>query len=139
MYSLFHQPARDFDWLREAMNNLFASASGTVHEFPALNVWANENGAIARAELPGIGPEALDISVLNDTLTLKGSRTGEELSQDDRWLRRERLHGEFSRSLRLPFRVNGDAVKADFKNGVLSVTLPRAESDKPRKITVKTV
>jgi|ERR1043165_747119 HSP20 family protein len=135
--SLFHRPARDFDWLREAMNNLFSSASGTVHEFPALNVWANENGAVARGELPGMGPENIEISVLNDTLTLKGSRKGEELKPEDQWLRHERLHGEFNRALKLPFHVEGDGVSAEFKNGVLTVKLPRAESDKPRKIAIK--
>jgi len=135
--SLFHQPARDFAWLREAMNNLFSSASGTVHEFPALNVWANQNGAVARAELPGMGSENIEISVQNDTLTLKGARKNEELKAEDNLLRHERLHGEFSRSLKLPFHVNGDAVTADFKHGVLTVALPRAESDKPRKIAVK--
>ncbi len=75
---------------------------------------------------------------MNDTLTLKGSRASEPLKEDERFLRRERLHGEFARALKLPFKVDGSAVAAKFDNGVLTIDLPRAESDKPRKIAIKT-
>lgn len=136
--NLCYQPARDFGFLREAMDNLFSGVSGTVHEFPPVNVWTNENGAVVRAELPGVDSANIDISVVNDTLTLKGKRPGEELNEGDRLLRRERLRGEFARALSLPFKVDANAVAAKFDNGVLTINLPRAESDKPRKIAIKT-
>ena len=137
--TLCNQPARDFGFLREAMDNLFSGASGTVHEFPPVNVWANDNGAIIQAELPGVESAHIDIAVVNNTLTLKGKRAGEELKEDGRVLRRERQRGEFARALNLPFKVDGNAVSATFDKGVLTITLPRAESDKPRKIAIKAV
>jgi HSP20 family protein len=126
-------------WLHAAMNDLFSGVSGAVHGFPPVNVWYNGETALAKAELPGVNPESLDVSVVNDTLTLKGSRAGEldaAQAESAQWLRRERPAGEFTRAVKLPFRVESDKVGAAFSNGVLTLTLPRAEADKPRKIAV---
>jgi len=89
------------------------------------------------AELPGVDPNNLDISVINETLTLRGSRKPPELKEGETFHRRERLFGEFTRTLQLPFRVDSNAVEAHVKNGVLIVKLPRAEADKPRKVAIK--
>jgi HSP20 family protein len=126
--------------LRREMNRLFAGlpARGTATpNYPAMNVWANEDGAIVTAELPGIDPEEIDISVTGDTLTLTGRREPEALAEDEIYHRRERIHGRFTRTFQLPFEVEAKDVDAVYQKGVLHITLPRSEADKPQKITVK--
>jgi HSP20 family protein len=104
--------------------------------YPAMNVWTNEDGAITTAELPGFDPDEIEITVEGDTLKVAGSRAPEELGEG-KYHRRERGCGSFTRSFQLPFQVQGDAVEASFERGVLRINLPRAEADKPKKITVK--
>ncbi|SRR5579875_486877 len=129
---------RDMQRLQQQLNRLL-SAGGwpAAEEFPPVNVWASENGAVVRSEIPGIEPSDVEISLVNNTLTIKGSRKAEELKNGQRCHRQERGYGEFTRSLQLPFGVDADNVQARFSNGVLQITLPRAEADKPRKIGVK--
>ncbi|HDQ72581.1 MAG TPA: Hsp20/alpha crystallin family protein [Chloroflexi bacterium] len=134
----FTSPWREMERLRREMNRLFATApAGRVATYPALNIWANEDGALVTAELPGVDPEAIDISVVGDTLTLKGSREPEAADEEQTYHRRERGYGSFSRSLQLPFSVEANEVDATFEKGILQINLPRAEADKPKKITVK--
>ena len=104
--------------------------------YPAMNVWTNEDGAFVTAELPGVAPEDINISVVNETLTVSGTRQRDEV-EGATYHRRERSQGKFTRSFELPFRIEGDQVEASFENGVLHIALPRAEADKPKKITVK--
>jgi len=129
--------------VQREMNRLFSDsfslAGGRVAPgYPAMNVWTNEEGAVITAELPGVNPDEIDIAVVGDTLTLTGSRTPEELGEGNKYHRRERGYGRFSRSFQLPFKVETDKVEAMFEQGILHLSLPRAEADKPRKITVKT-
>lgn len=143
---MFRQPFnwREMEKLRRDMDRLFESPAfrlprGRAGRFPAVNVWTNEQeGVIVSAELPGVAPEAIDISVTADTLTISGSRSPENLPEGAQYHRRERYCDEFSRSVQLPYTVNTDQVAAAIENGVLRVTLPRAEAEKPRQITVKT-
>jgi HSP20 family protein len=128
--------------LRREMNRLFNSmptsfGASVSPGYPAMNVWANEEGLVVTAELPGIEPETLDISVVDNTLTLKGNRAPEKLEEGDVYHRRERKYGKFTRTFQLPFDIEADAVEAVYEKGVLQITLPRAEADKPKKITVK--
>jgi HSP20 family protein len=88
------------------------------------------------AELPGVTVEDINISVTGDTLTLTGTRQRAEMAEGNTYHRQERGYGQFSRSLQLPFRIDANGVEATFRNGVLSITLPRAEEDKPKKINV---
>jgi len=106
-------------------------------EYPPLNVWSNEDETIVLAELPGFAADCIDISVVQNTLTLRGSRKPEELKQGESYHRRERWTGQFVRSLELPFEVDNSKVAAEYKHGVLSIRLPRAEEHKPKKIAVK--
>ncbi len=106
-------------------------------EFPAVNLWTNQDQGLLTAELPGIDPSQLEITVKNNTLTIRGSRQAEVLKEGENWLRRERGEGEFVRSFRLPFQVDADKVQADYQKGILQLTLPRAEADKPRKVEVQ--
>jgi HSP20 family protein len=102
-----------------------------------MNVWANPDGAVVTAELPGVNPEDIDVSVVGETLTLTGSRTPEELKEGEKYHRRERGQGKFTRTFQLPFPVEADKVEAVFEKGVLHISLPRAEADKPKKISIK--
>ncbi|HEY9733473.1 MAG TPA: Hsp20/alpha crystallin family protein [Drouetiella sp.] len=128
---------RDMQRVQSSLNRLL-SASNPINqaEFPLIDVWTSESGAIVRVELPGISPEDVEISLVKDTLTLRGSRSAEELKEGESRHRQERGFGQFARSIQLPFRVEGDEVEAKFNNGVLQITLPRAEAEKPRRITV---
>jgi HSP20 family protein len=135
-------PWREMERLQREMNRLFSEMSRgqrltAAPSYPAMNVWTNENGAIVTAELPGVDTTDIEISVQNDTLTLRGSRQPEEMQEGETYHRRERASGSFSRTLQLPFEVQADEVGATFSKGILSITLPRAEADKPKKIAVK--
>jgi len=130
------------DRLQREMNRLFdefgAVRFRSAPSYPALNVWASESGLTVTAEVPGVQPEDIDISVVGETLTLSGARKPDEHNEEVRYHRQERGYGNFTRSLQLPFPVNIPAVEATFKNGILTISLPRTEEDKPRKISVKT-
>jgi HSP20 family protein len=108
-----------------------------VPRFPALNVWTNEDGAIAAVRLPGVNADDLDISIKDNTVTIAGSHGPEEGQDEANYLRRELRYGDFSRSFQLPFNIGADKVEATYENGILNLHLPRAEADKPRKIEVK--
>jgi len=105
--------------------------------YPALNIWSSEEGLVVNAEVPGIDVEDMEISVVGETLTLSGARKSEDLEEGVRYHRQERGYGKFNRSVELPFPVDIDKVEATFKNGVLQISLPRSEADKPKKIVVK--
>jgi HSP20 family protein len=130
---------RDMLRLQDELNSLYSrAAEPSSATFPAVNVWTSEDSAVVTTELPGVEPNDIDISVVGETLTLRGSRGPEQLGQGDTYHRHERGHGRFSRSIQLPFRIEGDEVSATFKNGTLNITLPRAHADRPRKIQIKT-
>lgn len=142
---MFGQPVlwRDVDKLRRDMDRLFESTlprwqNQKSTSFPAINVWTNnEKGILVTAELPGVNSEHINISVTADTLTLSGSIPQYQLPDSSQFHRRERQSGEFNRTFQLPYSINSDQVRAEMKNGVLLVNLPRAEAEKPRQITVQ--
>ncbi len=105
--------------------------------YPALNVWETEEALAVEAELPGFKMENIELSVMGRELTIKGERS-QESATDATWHRRERSAGTFARVLRLPFDVDAEKIAASFKDGVLHVTLPKAEAARPRRIEVKT-
>lgn len=131
-------PFRELMRLRNEMNRLFSGLSYPFEDvYPAVNIWLNDEGAMVTAELPGIDLEKLDISILNDTVTISGSREEEEKKGQEAYHRKERTAGKFSRTLQLPFKINGEKVEARYDKGVLKLTLPREEAEKPRKIEIK--
>lgn len=131
-------PFHELRHFQEEMNQLFDRTwSPWSAEYPPLNVWNSEEEVVVQAELPGFAPEDVDTSVVQNTLTLRGTRKPEELKEGDTYHRRERWTGTFVRTLELPFGVDTDKVEAEFSNGVLSVRLPRAAANRPKKITVK--
>jgi len=131
-----------FGFGREGLWDLFRESDPfrdafRAPEIPALNVWESEKDAVVTVEVPGLDPKDLEVSVVGDTLSLRLSLPGPEAREGETWHRRERVFGTFARTLRLPFQVDAGRVGARMINGVLQVTLPRAEEDKPRKIAIK--
>ena len=114
-----------------------ATAPAFAAEFPPVNVWVGQNDAIFTTELPGIDPEKLDISVVNDILKIAGTCEAEPVKEGASYYRRERKTGPFTRTLQLPYTVDAAKVEAKYEKGVLQIILPRAEAEKPRKIAVK--
>jgi len=142
MYRRFRRPSiwQEMDQLQREMNRLFDSTSrGQVFSapnYPAINIWTNDNGQLISAEMPGVHPDDIDIDVTGDALSISGDRKPDEVAKDARYHRRERSYGSFSRTIQLPFMVDTNKVEANFKNGILMISLPRAEADKPKKITI---
>jgi len=142
--TVFRNSTRNWDAFRELrqiqneMGRLFDRTwNPNSTEYPPLNVWSNEEETIVQAELPGFAPENIDISVVQNTLTLRGFRKPEELKEGESFHRRERWAGQFVRTLELPFAVDNGKVAAEYKHGVLSIQLPRSEEHKSKKIAVK--
>jgi HSP20 family protein len=105
--------------------------------YPSLNLWEDDNHLFVEAELPGFELNELEITVTGDNqLSIKGERKQPEMEKGV-WHRQERGYGSFSRMIELPEHVDPDNVSAEFKNGVLTITMPKKEDSKPRRIEVK--
>ena len=140
--SYFSNPFQEIARMQRQMDRLLGDLAGGTSGvdgsgvFPALNITQDSENFYAHAELPGIKPEDLDISVVGSTLTLSGERKADGAGNVS-YHRRERMPGRFRKAITLPHDVNAEAVRAEFVNGVLKLVLPKAEHAKPRKITVK--
>lgn len=132
-------PFAELRSLQREMNRLFDGRDGgtALSRFPALNVWGNGQNMVVTAELPGMDAADLDINVVNNQLTIKGERKEDKPAKDAVCHRNERGAGTFVRTVRLPFAVEGDKVSAKYDKGVLTVTLPRHEATKPKRIEIK--
>jgi HSP20 family protein len=133
----------EFDRLRQEVTRLFNLFSPGTEPFfskvyPAVNLTEKGDNFYARAELPGVKPESLDISVVEGRLQIRGERKIDVEEQKTSYHRREREAGFFRRTIALPTKVDPGKVSASMKNGVLTITLPKSEEVKPKKITVKT-
>jgi HSP20 family protein len=118
---------RDSDWLE-------AGPSGTG-PFPPLNVFRKGDDVVAIVEIPGVKKSELDVQVKENTLRIAGAKT---VAYDEKASlhRRERLEGRFDRTVTLPVAIDGERVKAEYRDGILALYLPRAEHDKPRSIKI---
>jgi HSP20 family protein len=134
-FGSFIDPWRSLERLNRAASSVLPAAAS---EFPAVNLWADGNSAIATAELPGIDPKTVDISVSGRVLTLRAGRNPVEAGEEESYHRRERWYGQFSRTIELPYNIDAAKVEAKFTRGVLHLTLPRTEEEKPRKIAITT-
>ncbi len=132
-------PWREMRRLQDEMDRLFQSYWPRVSraQFPPLNMYANDDQVVVTCELPGVDAKDIDVSVLDDTLTLKCSRQGEELKEGEQLHRQERPQGEFVRTVTLPYRVDSENVEASYRNGVLRIALSRSAEDKPKRIEVQ--
>jgi len=129
--------------MRNEMERLFEGATSSspgraaAGVFPLINVTEDKETYRVRAELPGIKADDLDISLTGKSLAISGERKLDQEDKDAKYHRRERDAGRFQRMVSLPGDVDGDKVSASCENGVLTVTLPKAETAKPRQISVK--
>ncbi len=127
-------PFAEFTGLRRAMDRAFVGPTirtfyrpdTTDLTFP-IDLYETGDSVVVRAVLPGMTPDDVDISVDDGNLTIKGETTRDEETKDDGWFRREIRYGSFSRVIPLPARVSHDKADAQFKDGVLNITLPKTE------------
>jgi len=103
---------------------------------PAVDIHETESELVVTADLPGMTEEDIDVRVENNMLTIRGERKFEKSVNEDNFLRVERAYGSFSRSFSLPNTVNTEAIKAEYRNGVLSVKMPKREESKPKQVKV---
>ena len=139
------EPAREMMTLREAMDRLFDDAftrplslSSNVWSVPAVDMYQTDNEVVVKAALPGIKADEVQINITGELLSLKGEVKQENETKEKAYHIREQRWGTFERSIALPTQVVADKAKAEFKNGILTITLPKAEEVKPKTITIKT-
>lgn len=139
-------PMREMMSLRDEMDRLIDQtfSGGSLGPWQsstnwglALDVAENDDAFIVTASIPGMKPDDLDITITDNVLTIKGEYKADETIEEDQYHIRERRYGSFGRSTTLPVAVNADEVDANYENGVLTLTVPKAEEVKPRRITVK--
>ena len=132
----------EMERLQQEMDSLFGNFNPGHFEigptFPPLNIYTNDQAEIITAEMPGFRPENIEINVVGETLTLSGERQEKDVEAKAEYHRQERSYGKFTRSIELLFPVEADKVDAAFENGILRIHMPRAEADRPKKISVKT-
>jgi HSP20 family protein len=124
--------------IRNEMDQIFEDGPSPEAPYPSLNVWEDEASYHAEAELPGFRLEDIEVTVRGNGISLSGERKPEE-KEGMTWHRRERGFGRFHRALEFPLPVEADKVQASLKNGILTVTLPKAEAARPRKIQVRLI
>jgi HSP20 family protein len=105
--------------------------------FPAINVYGQDEGIVLAAKIPGVRPDDLELTVLNDSVTLKGQRQEAEPSNGSRMYRRERAVGAFARTVTLPESVDPNSVQARYQDGILRVRMSKAQEAKPKKVKLK--
>jgi|SRR5580658_7274883 HSP20 family protein len=122
----------------ETMNRLLSEPNGAGRPWmPPVDIWENESELVVKADIPDVKFEDIHVDLENGTLTLRGERKFEKATEKGGYHRVERAYGAFERSFTVPETLDSEHVKADYKNGVVTVTLPKKESAKPRKINVE--
>ena len=137
------EPFRRATSLQDQVNRLFSDVLERKGEESSLTAWApsvdiyeTEHELVVKADLPEINPKDLDIRVENNILTIRGERKFEKSVSEENYLRVERAYGSFARSFTLANTVNSEAIKADYQNGVLTLSIPKREEAKPKQIKV---
>ena len=127
--------------LRDEIDRLFEAPLARTSEFtdwtPAFDVYEEKDNFVVKAELPGMKKEEINVSLQDGTLIISGERKGETKSEEAEVYRAERYFGKFQRTVSLPATVAVNNVKAEYKDGILTVTLPKSEEAKPKQIEVK--
>ena len=135
------EPFRDMARLQDEMTRMFDDrlfrAGESVGWTPACDIYEDEEGVSLRFELAGVDPKDVDVRFENGVLTVKGERKLEREDKRENYHRVERSYGTFTRSFSLPGTVDAEKIKAESKNGILTVTLPKKAEAKPRTINVK--
>ena len=138
-------PFRDLNTLQDRMNRLFEDAgrgmrneepASTTIWSPAVDIYETEGEIVVKAELPGMDRKDIQLNLENNVLTIRGDRRFEKETKEDNYQRIERSYGGFSRSFSIPTTVDEDQIRADYKDGVLKVALPKKEQAKPKQIQI---
>jgi HSP20 family protein len=139
----WEQPLRGATTLQEQINRVFGDMVGRTGEesnltpwAPAVDIYETEHELVVKADLPDVNPQELDIRVENNILTIRGERRFENKVSEENYLRVERAYGSFSRSFSLANSVKSDAIRADYQNGVLTLSIPKRDESKPKQIKV---
>ena len=141
-----YDPFRDLRNIQEEVNRLFTGNVGRTFDDegmargswnPSVDIYENKDQIVLEAELPGMNREDFDLSIENNVITLRGERRFEKKEDADNYHRVERAYGSFTRSFTLPNSVSGEGANAEYRNGVLRVTIPKREETKARRIEVK--
>jgi HSP20 family protein len=140
-----YDPFREMRSLQDEVNRLFSSSvnRGGSNDImrgawsPSVDILENKDSIVLEAELPGMSPEDVNISIENNILTIQGERSFENKQNKENYHRVERSYGSFTRSFTLPPTVSSEGVNAEFENGVLRLTLAKREEAKPRRIEIK--
>ncbi len=138
------RPLEEFRNLREEMDRRFQKFYRTVEEnsegicdcYPLVDIEETKDEFIIYAELPGVAAEDVKINMADETLTISGEVKEPDRMDERKFHRIERTYGKFQRSFYLPVPIEGEKVKASFKNGILTITLPKKEEVKPKEITI---
>jgi HSP20 family protein len=140
-------PFSEMSLLQNQMNRLFETAlsgwpsesngtTGTTSWVPAADIYESDNELVVNLDLPGVDPKMVDLRVENNVLTIRGERQFEEKQNKENYHRVERSYGAFARSFTLSTAVDPEKIRANYKAGVLSITLPKAEAAKPKRIQI---
>jgi len=138
-------PFRDMNVLQDRMNRLFEDAghgwrnsepSATTAWSPAVDIFETEGEIVVKAELPGMERKDITLSLEKNVLTLKGERRFDKETKEENYHRVERAYGGFSRSFSIPATVDDEKIRADYKDGVLKIILPKKEQLKPKQIQI---
>jgi HSP20 family protein len=139
-------PFRDLNMLQERMNRLFDDAGGGIRRSeepssttiwsPAVDIYETEGEIVVQAELPGMDRKDINLHLENNVLTIRGDRQFKKETKEDNYHRIERSYGGFSRSFSIPTTVDEDKIRADYKDGVLKIALPKKEQAKPKQIQI---
>lgn len=139
-------PLQDVALLQDRINRAFDDAFGKDAESegdlakcawrPVVDIFDAGDGLKIKAELPGVAKEDVTVELRDNILTLKGERSCDSDLCEDDYYRKERCHGTFLRTFRLPFYAEPGDIRAGFKDGILTITIPRPENDQPRQIPV---
>lgn len=136
-------PFHNLSTLQEQVNRLFENSFPSQGDKSALTTWApavdiyeTENELVLKADLPDINEKDLDVRVENNMLTIHGERKFEEKVKEENYLRVERSYGSFSRSFSLPNTISTESIKAEYKNGTLTVEMPKRAESKPKQVKI---
>ena len=139
-------PFRDVSVLQDRINRIFNESFGRSRDFedevglydwrPPVDIYETGDGIVLKVELPGINKADVSLEVKDNVLTVKGERLLDPTIKDEQYYRKERSFGKFNRSFSLQEQIKPDLIKASFKDGVLTIEIPRPEEEKPKQVTV---
>ena len=127
----------DRNWIDEFFSDVMADDENRSRFMPSVDIKENKKNLVVKAEIPGMDAKDIDLTLEKDMLIISGERSEEKEEEDENYYRKETFSGSFRRALKLPVDVEADKIKADYKNGVLKVTLPKANGKAAKAITVE--